>query len=109
MWRTDLPGLPPKPETKSARQKANPLLPYSAKELAAFNQEQLDSLFAVIDRERDRAHGYATESLRVGGVCLVTSMLIFMALVILGHDKAAGVVVGTTVIGAIVKLFGNRF
>jgi hypothetical protein len=58
----------------------------------------------AIDREGNREFKYATVSMICGVICLLANLGIFTYLVMNNHERAAGVVFGTAIVGLIGKI-----
>jgi len=74
------------------------------KELGSLTPQKIQMVMDLIDREGEREFRYAWLSMLSGTVCLLASLAIFTYLVMRGHETAAGVVFGTTIVGLIGKI-----
>lgn len=87
----------------SAKRKTLALLP-STKDLAALSPQKIELALTAIREEGERELAYATLSMKCGTACLISSLILFTILVMVGHDKAAAVIFGTSVVGLIGKI-----
>ena len=83
--------------------RSKPLLP-TARDLALLSDEKVKAILEVIDREGERANRYAVYAMTCGTVSLLGCFGLFGYLVMQGHERAASLIFGTTVVGLIGKI-----
>jgi hypothetical protein len=87
----------------TAKRKVAALLP-QPDELAALDSGKIELLLTAVKQEGDRDLHYAALSMKCGTGCLIASLILFTFLVMQGHDNAAAVIFGTSVLGLLGKI-----
>jgi hypothetical protein len=83
------------------------LLPPS-KDLADLTDAKVESVCRTVDLEGQRTHRYAVQALWAGVVCFLSCVGGFGYLVQDNSPKAAAALLGSAVVGVVVKIFSQR-
>jgi hypothetical protein len=84
------------------------LLGMTPLEYSLLNDLQVKTLAELINTSDDRKLKYAAQALWCSTICFVVATATFFGLVALGHNKAAGVLLSTTVIGFLGRFIKAR-
>ena len=80
----------------------------SAAQLQKLSEEKLRLLVQLANEDDSRATRYSIIGMICGTLSFLACLGIFFELVILNHEKAAGVVIGATVLAVISKMIQGR-
>ncbi len=83
------------------------LLP-SASELAVLSDATAKNVLTVIDSQDQRANAYAVAGLVCGTVSFLGCLASYVYLVMNNHDKAAGIVLGVSVLTLLTRMIRGR-
>ena len=83
------------------------LLPTSA-ELEPLSDEKVRILIHLADKDSQRSTSYAVIGMLCGTGSFLACLASYVLLVVHGHDTAAGVVLGATVLGIIGRMIKGR-
>jgi hypothetical protein len=83
------------------------LLP-STSDLQRLSSQKIELILEAIDREGERKLRYARLGMICGTVCLLGSLTASSYLAVIGHEKMAFVILGTSVLSVIGKMILQR-
>lgn len=83
------------------------LLPTSA-ELEPLSDAKVKALMVLADHESKRSNLYAITGMLCGTLSFLSCLGSFVFLVLRGHERAAGLVLGTTVLAIIGRMIRGR-
>lgn len=83
------------------------LLP-SARELELLSEAKVHELVKLASEESQRELRYATLGMICGTVSFLGCLASYVVLVLENHDRAAAVVLGTTVLAIVGRMIGGR-
>lgn len=85
-----------------------PLLSLTPRELAQLHPETVKHLVTLADRSEARQARYAHLGMVCGSCLFAFCVGVFVALIMRGHDVAAGVLLGTAVLGFLSQFLRAR-
>jgi hypothetical protein len=98
---------PPKPKARRRASAEIALLP-PAEKLALLSDATVQEVIGLVDRVSQRNADHAGSALRLGTLGLGMVLGTFLALVLTGHDRWAGIVLGTGVLTILGQIISSR-
>ena len=83
------------------------LLP-KVSDLTVLSDDGIRAVLDTVSRVNERETRHATIRMGIAGFCFAVCVASFTYLVMGGHDKAAGLVLGTTVMGVVIQMINAR-